>query len=90
MHNPRSLDGEKIDLQYPCAWEYRVIGETLEKLKVAVAEVFQTREFTFAGSNKSKGGKYFSAIVETEVESEPVRQELFEALKRHSAIKIVL
>lgn len=90
MRNPRSLEDEKIELQYPCVWEYRVIGEALNTLKLAVEEVFSGRKFNFVESNTSKGGKYHSAIVETEVESESVRQELYENLKAHASIKIVL
>ena len=80
----------KPRINYPCLWIYKVIGRDLEGLRGAVAEVMQGSEHTVAPSRSSKGGAYHCLNVELTVESEPVRLGLYERLRRHPSVIMVM
>lgn len=84
----RSGRGPAID--YPCPWGYKVIGSDVERLRRAVAEVIQERPHTVTPSRRSMTGKYHCLDVELVVTSEEYRVEIYEGLRRHPAVKIVL
>ena len=85
-------DNEKIKLQmeYPCAWVYKIIGVDQNEMKCAVAEIIQDRHYEISLSHHSKTDKYTCLNVELTVESECHRTTLYESLKAHRAIKLVL
>ena len=89
MVNINELD-EKLQLQYPCDWRYKVVGEEREKLENAIREVILEREHKLAHSNTSRTGKYISLNLELLVHNEDDRQFIYEALKAHPDVKIVL
>ena len=80
----------KLDLTYPCVWIYKIIGQNLEEMKFAIHEIIGDRSFSITLSRTSENAKYYSLNVEVTVESESHRQAIYEALKSHRAIKIVL
>ncbi len=81
---------KKLHLQYPCAWLYKIIGTDASALTAAVEEIIQDRSCKIAVSRQSETAKYISMNVEVMVESESHRIALYEALKAHPAIKLVL
>ena len=81
--------GGKPDIDYPCPWGYKVIGSDVERLRSAIAEVIQERPHA-TPSNTSLTGKYHRLDVEIVVTSEECRIEIYECLRRHPAVKIVL
>lgn len=80
----------KPKIEYPCEWEYTVIGADEALLRNAVAECFCGKEHGVEFSKKSKAGKYISLIVKTKVTDEDERVKLFTLLGKHPAVKIVL
>jgi putative lipoic acid-binding regulatory protein len=82
--------GGKPDIAYPCPWGYKVIGSDVERLRSAIAEVIQERPHTVTPSNKSLTGKYHCLDVEIVVTSEECRLEIYESLRKHPAVKVVL
>lgn len=84
-----SLDNKKLDLSFPCDWEYRVIGEFKERIEVAVFEIVD-REYDLKPSKTSKKGKYQSFSIKVNIQSDEERVTIFEKLKSHSDIKMVL
>jgi putative lipoic acid-binding regulatory protein len=80
----------KLELKYPCDWNYTVIGLDETLLRDAIAVVFRDKEYTIECSKKSKAGKYISLIVKTKTISEDDRVKQFAALAKYQAIKIVL
>ena len=84
------LAGEKLELKYPCNWCYKVIASEKAALEQAVRDVIDEREHTLAPSNKSKTGKYTSMNLDLLVHNEDDRTFIFEALKAHQDIKMVL
>jgi putative lipoic acid-binding regulatory protein len=84
------LEGKKLELEYPCNWCYKVIASEREALQKAVKDVVLEREHTLSDSNKSKGGKYISMNLDLLVHNEDDRQFIYDALKKHQDIKMVL
>jgi putative lipoic acid-binding regulatory protein len=84
------LEGKKLELEYPCNWCYKVIASEKEALENAVKEVISEREHKLSHSNNSKTGKYISMNLDLLVHNEDDRQFIFDALKKHQAIKMVL
>lgn len=80
----------KLTLEYPCLWKYKVIGYSEEGIRKAVEDVITEQTYTISFSNMSSTGKYLCFNIETEVRDENHRITTYEALKQHSAIKIVL
>jgi putative lipoic acid-binding regulatory protein len=87
--NINELD-EKLELEYPCNWCYKVVGEEREKLETAIREVVLEREHSVSHSNTSRSGKYISLNLELLVHNEEDRQFIYEALKAHQNIRMVL
>ncbi|WP_457596080.1 HP0495 family protein [Hydrogenimonas sp.] len=80
----------KVEIEYPCEWKYKVIGEGCEAIEKAVKEVMGEREHTCRPSRVSREGKYHSYEVKTLVHNDDDRTELFHRLKKHDDLKMVL
>ena len=89
MVNINELD-QKLELDYPCDWRYKVIGEEREKLEQAIRDVILERTHKIEHSKASSGGKYISLNLDLLVHNEDDRQFIFEALKAHQHVKMVL
>lgn len=89
MVNINELD-QKLELTYPCDWRYKIVGEERKKLERAIREVIIERTHTLAHSNTSRTGKYVSLNLDLLVHNEDDRQFIFEALKAHPDVKMVL
>ena len=81
---------EKLELVYPCNWAYKLISTEKEALQQAIHDVINEREHTLNHSNNSKTGKYVSMNLDLLVHNEEDRNFIYEALKAHSNIKMVL
>ena len=84
------LEGKKLELEYPCNWCYKVIATEKEALQKAIHEVILEREHKLTHSNNSKTGKYVSMNLDLLVQNEDDRQFIYDALKAHQDIKMVL
>ncbi|MDG2422704.1 MAG: DUF493 domain-containing protein [Phycisphaerales bacterium] len=84
------FEGEQLDLEYPCAWEYRVIGADLDALKAAVREVMAGKAYECEPGNTSEGGRWRTLVVSLEVADEAERVGLYRSLQANEAIKMVL
>lgn len=80
----------KLELQYPCSWSYKLIGHEKEAIQEAIHEVILEREHTLNHSNNSKTGKYVSLNLALVIQNEDERNFIYEALKKHQNIKMVL
>ena len=83
-------DEKNIELEYPCPWAYKIIGPNKEQMQNAVAEIIQDCKYKISPSHTSAAAKYICLNVELAVESESQRTALYEALKAHPVIKMVL
>lgn len=81
---------EKLELEYPCSWLYKVVAYERAGIEIAAIEIFGERSYTLTPSNKSSGGKYISMNLELLVHNEDERTFFYETLKAHPHIKMVL
>ena len=81
---------KKVVIEYPCNWCYKVIATEREALEQAIRDVIDERDHKLTSSNKSKSGKYTCMNLDLLVHNEDDRTFIFEALKRHQDIKMVL
>jgi len=81
---------QKVELTYPCSWSYKLIGYEKEAIQKAIHEVIIEREHSLEHSNSSKAGKYVSMNLELVIQNEDERNFIYEALKAHQNIKMVL
>jgi putative lipoic acid-binding regulatory protein len=85
-----SLDDKKLELTYPCQWNYKVIIASHHEISTVTASVLGEREHTVRKSNNSKGGKYKSHNVSLLVHNDDDRSEIFQQFKAHEHVKMVL
>ena len=81
---------QKIRLTYPCNWIYKIIGTDEKEMNSAVGELIRDRRYRISVSRSSAKAKYIALNVELTVESEAHRLVLYEELKAHPAIKVIL
>jgi len=77
-------------IDYPCPCVYKVIGRDPEALRCAIAEVMEGSGHAVTPSRSSKAGSYHCLNVELTVESEPARLGIYERLRRHPAVIMVM
>ena len=80
----------KVQMEYPCPWVYKIIGSDADEMRRAVSEIIRDRACKVSLSRSSATAKYHCLNVELPVESESHRKALYEALKAHRAVKLVL
>ncbi len=84
------LSKEKLELNYPCSWTYKVIGKNEKDIKSAVSQIMNDREYKLKMSNVSKKGKFQSFTLELLVHNDDDRKTLYDILLKHDFIKMVL
>jgi putative lipoic acid-binding regulatory protein len=77
-------------INYPCVWNYTIIGADSELMRKAVLTVFKDHGYTIQESRSSKNGKYTSLEIITIVSDEEQRTWFFKNLSETSAIKLIL
>lgn len=82
--------GAKPDLPYPCRWVYKIIGTDEGALRSAIAEIVQAREHVVTLSRRSAAQNYCCLNVEVLVHNEQDRVGIYEALRAHPAVRLVL
>ena len=81
---------EKPEIEYPCEWVYKVIGVDTETLKEVIITACAPAPVKISHSHSSSKGKYHSLNATLVVESEEQRLQIYELLKNHAAVKVVL
>lgn len=84
------MEEQTLNLNYPCEWEYRVIGSDSDLLNQAIKDVMGTRDYRCEEGRQSDGGKWSTRVVTLVVQDETERTSLYEQLRSHQAVKIVL
>ena len=81
---------KKNEIEYPCDWNFKIIGQDEELLRKAATGLLRRRSYTINNSNTSSGGKYISLNLVVNVKDEVDRNEIFNSLQKNSAIKHIL
>ncbi|MDO9207058.1 MAG: DUF493 domain-containing protein [Sulfuricurvum sp.] len=84
------INGQQLQLEYPCSWVYKVVAFERAGIEIAAMEVFSERIYSLKPSNLSRNGKYISMNLELLVHNEDERTYFYETLKAHPHIKMVL
>jgi hypothetical protein len=85
-----NTSGCKPDIQYPCQWQFRLIGEERAAIIKAVGAVVDLAACAISEGNASSGGRYLSLNVETTVHDEGERLRLYRLFAADPAIRVVL
>ena len=91
-------DRQRPEIEFPCRWGYRLIGPDGDAVAEAARECVALccgagqgeRDVKLKESRASAGGRYVSWSLELRVDSQAERDELFAALSRHAAVKVVI
>lgn len=83
-------DSKKPKIEYPTKWGYKIIGTEVDKLLRAVEEVTPGLDYEVKPSNVSKNGKYYSLNLSVVVPSEMVRDLVFQKIKSHPDVEMVI
>ena len=81
---------KKAEIDYPCQWEYKVIGENQDLIQDALITSCGPDKPLITYSHTSSGGKYHSFSAKIQVKDEKSRLSIFEKLHCHSAILMVI
>lgn len=81
---------DKPEITYPCSWLYKVIGEDETLLKELIVDICAPQDVKISHSHSSSKGKYHSLNAELVVQDEASRLSIYEELKKHPAVKIIL
>jgi len=91
LHQDKSINQpEQLEIEYPCTWVYKVIGQDCTLLKDVIVLACAPENVTISHSNSSSKGKYHSLNAELIVKSEVTRLAIYETLKNHPVVKLVL
>ncbi len=84
------LNKEKLVLNYPCSWAYKVVILDSKNMKKILKDILGQREYQLKASKVSSKGKFKSYNLELLVHSDDDRKELYALLGDHKDIKMVL
>lgn len=84
------IEGEKLDLRFPCPWTYTIFGPDEVLLREAVAAVVGDARHTLELSRESRTGKYRSMHLEVVVRDDEERLSIFRTLHGHPDVAYVL
>lgn len=86
----QSLDGCKLEIDYPCVWQYKVIGMERKAVQAALSEKLGDAPYSLSESRTSRKGKYISLNLELTVHTEEQRLSLYNSLATDPAIRMIL
>jgi putative lipoic acid-binding regulatory protein len=84
------FNGRKPILEYPCQWQYRLIGEDRAAIMEAIHAAVDVDLCVVSEGNTSSGGRYLSLNLEMTVNNEGERLHLYHLFSSHPAIRVVL
>lgn len=94
---PDPLEGKQVQIDYPCSWDYTLIGEDPVRIQAAVDRILSSPDFwgenprySLTDSHASGQGKYRSLHLRVDVTDEGERLRLFTALSADDAIRFVI
>lgn len=81
---------EKLRIDYPCDWQFKLIGMDQVDISEAVKAIVTETNYDLSLGNISANGKYVSMTLLVKVVSDDERHALYDKFKQHKSIKIVL
>ena len=93
MQHPQHIDissNIKVHIDYPCAWNYRIIGLKKEVVLEAITQVFGEKATISPIEHFSSHHKYIAINCSIQVESDEERTGYFDSLVKHNGIIMVI
>jgi putative lipoic acid-binding regulatory protein len=84
------LNKEKLKLDYPCSWVYKIVTLESSNINNIVKSVLKERNNIIKESKVSRKGKFKSYSIDLQVFSDEDRKELYTQFGAHNDIKMVL
>ena len=84
------LKDKKVDITYPCNWNYKLILESSHNHKRVIENILGKKPHKIRDSKNSNKGKYKSYNLTLFVNSDDERNFFFEEFKKNKKIKMVL
>uniref|UniRef100_UPI004057210F HP0495 family protein n=1 Tax=Candidatus Electronema sp. TaxID=2698783 RepID=UPI004057210F len=84
------LNSQKAQIDYPCVWQYKLIGMDRQAVRAAVAVHLGDAPYSLSDSRRSGAGKYISMNLEVSVDSEDQRLRWHQVLATDPSVKLVL
>ena len=84
------MDEGELEIEYPCRWEYRLIGKSEAQLRAAAAGALGEAQHELRPSKKSGAGTYVSMSLQVDVCDEAQRKHFFARLSAHADVLYVL
>jgi len=81
---------KKLELEYPCKWEYKLIGKEEDGIKKMALDIVGEKPFTLNVSNKSSSGKFVSVTLEVLIYNDDERVYIYEELRKSKHILYIL
>lgn len=88
--NMNCINGCKPNIDYPCQWHYRLIGEDRSAIMEAIHSTVDVGICVITEGNASSGGRYLSLNLEIRVDNEAERLRLYQVFSNHPAIRVVI
>lgn len=85
-----NLGDRTPDIDYPCSWTYRLIGESQQEIRALVTEILGDSDHELEHSHDSRNGRYVSLKLTLVVRNDMHRLMLYRRLSGCRAIKYVL
>ena len=82
--------GCKPEIEYPCLWQFRLIGQERTAMIKAITTLVGLTEDQIKDANVSSGGRYLSLKIELVVQGDEDRLATYRLLAGHPAIRMVL
>ena len=83
-------EGKRPLIEYPCEWDYKIIGTNIEKMLEAIKDAISDMKYDVTPSNISLKGKYFSLNLKVTVPNETMRDIVYQKLNSSDFVKIVI
>ena len=82
--------GCKPEIDYPCLWQFRLIGEERTAMIEAITTLVGLTEDLIEDANVSSTGRYLSLKIELLLHGDEERLATYRLLAGHPAIRMVL
>ena len=82
------FEGKRPEINYPCTWEFRVIGSDRALLLTKISQIVGNRSHTLEDGNHK--GSWLSLSLQLTVHDEAERNALYVSLKDLPGVKMVL
>lgn len=81
---------KKVNISYPCVWEYLVITSDLDPVAMYIENSFKDREYKITNSKTSKSNKYISIKINIYVYDKGDRDNIFVNLSNIDGVKMII